>query len=81
MVNAGAECVDQEVVRTDNLITLRQTNDLPAFCCAIIGSLSSTVGCCMIVLMTKIGSADFLVRYAVCGLESPHFRQKGRKKR
>lgn len=40
MVNAGAEWVDEEVVRTDNLITSRQPSDLPAFCRAIIGALS-----------------------------------------
>lgn len=40
MVNAGAEWVDEEVVRTDNLITSRQPGDLPAFCRTIIGALS-----------------------------------------
>lgn len=31
MINAGAEWVDQEVVRDGNLITSRQPDDLPAF--------------------------------------------------
>lgn len=40
MKNAGAEWVDEEVVRDGNIITSRQPADLPAFCRAIIGSLS-----------------------------------------
>jgi len=32
LVNAGAEWVDQEVVRDKNLITARKPDDLPAFC-------------------------------------------------
>jgi len=39
LVNAGAEWVDQEVVRDGNLITSRMPNDLPAFCRAIITAL------------------------------------------
>lgn len=39
--NAGAEWVDQEVVRDGNLITSRFPDDLPAFCRAIIEALSS----------------------------------------
>lgn len=39
MINAGAEWVDSEVVRTGNLITSRMPSDLPAFCLAIITAL------------------------------------------
>ena len=39
LVNAGAEWVDQEVVRDGNLITSRMPSDLPAFCRAIIAAL------------------------------------------
>ena len=39
MVHAGAEFVDQEVVRDGNLITSRKPDDLPAFCREIIGAL------------------------------------------
>jgi protease I len=39
MVNAGAEFVDQEVVRDGNLITSRKPDDLPAFCREIIKAL------------------------------------------
>ncbi|HID88420.1 MAG TPA: type 1 glutamine amidotransferase [Anaerolineae bacterium] len=39
LVNAGAEWVDQEVVRDGNLITSRTPSDLPAFCRAIIEAL------------------------------------------
>ena len=38
--NAGAEWVDQEVVRDGNLITSRFPDDLPAFCRTIIEVLS-----------------------------------------
>lgn len=38
--NAGAEWVDQEVVRDGNLITSRTPDDLPAFCRAIIEAFS-----------------------------------------
>lgn len=40
MVNAGAQWVDEEVVKDGNIITSRKPDDLPAFCRAIIGSLS-----------------------------------------
>ncbi len=40
LVNAGAQWVDQEVVRDGNLITSRTPEDLPAFCRAIIEALS-----------------------------------------
>jgi protease I len=40
LVNAGAEWVDQEMVRDGNIITSRSPADLPAFCRAIIDSLS-----------------------------------------
>jgi len=39
-INAGAEWVDEEVVVDGNLITSRNPDDLPAFCSAIIGSLT-----------------------------------------
>jgi protease I len=39
MINAGAEWLDQEVVRDDNLITSRVPHDLPAFCRTIIEAL------------------------------------------
>jgi protease I len=40
LINAGADYVDAEVVRDGNLITSRVPSDLPAFCRAIIESLS-----------------------------------------
>jgi protease I len=40
MVNAGAEWVDQEVVRDGNIITSRKPDDLPAFCRTIIMALT-----------------------------------------
>jgi len=40
LVNAGAEYLDQEVVRDGNLITSRFPDDLPAFCRTIIAALS-----------------------------------------
>ena len=40
MVNAGARWEDSEVVVDGNLITSRKPDDLPAFCKAIIASLS-----------------------------------------
>ena len=39
LVNAGADFVDQEVVRDGNLITSRKPDDLPAFCREIIRAL------------------------------------------
>jgi len=39
LVNAGAEWVDEEVVRDGNLISSRTPADLPAFCRTIIASL------------------------------------------
>ena len=42
MENAGAEWVDQEVVRDGPLITSRTPEDLPAFCQAIIGALAES---------------------------------------
>jgi len=39
LVHAGAEFVDQEVVRDGNLITSRKPDDLPAFCREIIRAL------------------------------------------
>jgi protease I len=38
-VNAGAQWVDQEMVRDGNLITSRTPKDLPAFCREIIRSI------------------------------------------
>jgi len=40
LVNAGANYVDQEVVKDGNLITSRKPDDLPAFCKAMIEALS-----------------------------------------
>jgi protease I len=39
LINAGAEWVNQEVMRDDNLISSRGPEDLPTFCRAIISSL------------------------------------------
>jgi protease I len=39
VINAGAEYLDQEVVRDGNLITSRMPDDLPAFCREIIQAL------------------------------------------
>ena len=39
MKNAGAEYVNEEVVRDGNIITSRQPDDLPAFCRTIIEAL------------------------------------------
>ena len=39
LINAGADFVDQEVVRDGNLITSRKPEDLPAFCKEIIKAL------------------------------------------
>lgn len=39
MVNAGAEWVDEEVVRDGNVITSRKPEDLPIFCRTIIETL------------------------------------------
>ncbi len=39
MIHAGAEFVDQEVVRDGNLITSRKPDDLPAFCREIVRAL------------------------------------------
>jgi protease I len=41
VVNAGAEFLDREVVRNENIITSRNPDDLPAFCRTIIETLSS----------------------------------------
>ncbi len=40
MINAGAEYLDQAVVRDGNLVTSRTPNDLPEFCGEIIRALS-----------------------------------------
>lgn len=39
LVNAGANYIDQEVVKDGNLITSRKPDDLPAFCKAMIEAL------------------------------------------
>ncbi|NWJ49069.1 MAG: type 1 glutamine amidotransferase [Chloroflexi bacterium] len=39
LVHAGAQWVDEEVVRDGNLITSRQPDDLPAFCREVIAAL------------------------------------------
>lgn len=41
MIHAGADWVDEEVVRDGNLISSRAPSDLPAFCREIIGALSN----------------------------------------
>ena len=41
MINAGAEWVDQEVVRDGNLISSRVPSDLPAFCRTLIDALAN----------------------------------------
>jgi protease I len=40
LINAGANYVDQEVVRDGNLITSRKPDDLPAFCREMIEALT-----------------------------------------
>jgi len=40
LIHAGADYVDQEVVRDGNLITSRKPDDLPAFCRELIEALS-----------------------------------------
>jgi protease I len=40
LVHAGANYVDEEVVRDGNLITSRKPDDLPAFCKEIIEALA-----------------------------------------
>ena len=42
LVHAGADWVDQEVVRDGNLVTSRKPDDLPAFCREIIKTLRET---------------------------------------
>ena len=39
MVHAGANWIDEEVVKDGNIITSRKPDDLPAFCKAIINSV------------------------------------------
>ncbi len=39
LIHAGAEWIDQEVVKDGNIITSRNPNDLPAFCRKIIDTL------------------------------------------
>lgn len=39
LIHAGADWVDQEVVRDGRLITARKPDDLPAFCRAIVAAL------------------------------------------
>jgi protease I len=41
LINAGANWVDQEVVRDGRLVTSRVPADLPAFCRELIGALAS----------------------------------------
>ncbi len=41
LINAGAEYLDQEVVRDGNIITSRMPSDLPAFCREIIETLQA----------------------------------------
>lgn len=42
MVNAGAEFVDEEVVRDGNIITSRTPDDLPAFCRELVKALDES---------------------------------------
>ena len=42
LVHAGAQFVDQEVVRDGNLITSRKPDDLPAFCRELVKALKET---------------------------------------
>jgi protease I len=42
LLKAGAQWVDQEVVRDGNLVTSREPEDLPAFCRAIIAALGES---------------------------------------
>jgi len=42
LVNAGANYVDEEVVRDGNLITSRKPDDLPAFCREIVDALAKS---------------------------------------
>ncbi|RLF23026.1 MAG: protease [Thermoprotei archaeon] len=42
LINAGAEFIDQPVVRDGNIITARVPDDLPEFCLAIIEALSKS---------------------------------------
>ncbi|HKB87445.1 MAG TPA: type 1 glutamine amidotransferase domain-containing protein [Ignavibacteriaceae bacterium] len=39
LIHAGAEWIDQEVIKDGNIITSRNPNDLPAFCRKIIETL------------------------------------------
>ena len=41
LINAGAQWIDQEVVRDGQLITSRRPDDLPAFCREIIAALEA----------------------------------------
>jgi protease I len=41
LVNAGAQWVDEPVVRDGNLISSRRPSDLPAFCRTIIAAVAS----------------------------------------
>ncbi len=41
MENAGAQWVDEAVVKDENVITSRVPDDLPKFCRTIIDSLSA----------------------------------------
>jgi protease I len=41
LVHAGAEWVDNQVVKDGNIITSRMPGDLPAFCRAIIDAVRS----------------------------------------
>ncbi len=49
VVNAGANYVDQEVVRDGNLVTSRTPDDLPAFCRELIAAIATRP-------VTRVGS-------------------------
>lgn len=45
VINAGANYVDQDVVRDGNIVTSRTPDDLPAFCRELIAAIESNPAC------------------------------------